>query len=49
MMLAGRRYIVNRNHREGEKDAADRFVAGLERQLARATRHWSATPPSGAT
>ena len=35
--LAGRRYIVCRNHQEAEKDAADRasIVAALERQLAR--------------
>jgi len=33
--LAGRRYIVCRNHQEAEKDAADRasIVAALERQL----------------
>jgi hypothetical protein len=37
VMLAGRRYIVCRNRREAEKDAADRasIVATLERQLAR--------------
>ena len=37
MMLAGRRYIVCRNHQEAEKDAADRasIVAALERQLAK--------------
>ena len=36
-MLAGRRYIVCRNHQEAEKDAADRaaIVAALERQLAK--------------
>ena len=36
-MLAGRRYIVCRNHLEAEKDAADRasIVAALERQLAK--------------
>ena len=28
MMLARRRYIVNRNHQEGEKDAADRRRTG---------------------
>jgi Transposase DDE domain len=35
--LAGRRYIVCRNHQEAEKDAADRasIVAALERQLAK--------------
>ena len=35
--LAGRRYIVCRNHQEAEKDAADRaaILAALERQLAR--------------
>jgi len=35
--LAGRRYIVCRNHQEAVKDAADRaaIVAALERQLAR--------------
>jgi hypothetical protein len=35
--LAGRRYIVCRNHAEAEKDAADRvsILAALERQLAR--------------
>jgi len=35
--LAGRRYIVCRNHLEAEKDAADRasIVAALERQLAK--------------
>jgi hypothetical protein len=35
--LAGRRYIICRNHQEVEKDAADRasIVAALERQLAR--------------
>ena len=35
--LAGRRYIVCRNHQEAEKDAADRvaILAKLERQLAR--------------
>ena len=37
VMLAGRRYIVCRNHREAEKDAADRtsIVAALERVLAK--------------
>ena len=37
MILAGRRYIVCRNHQEAEKDAADRasIVAALERQLAK--------------
>src|SRR5262244_346551 len=37
VMLAGRRYIVCRNHQEAVKDAADRaaIVAALERQLAR--------------
>ena len=36
-MLAGRRYIVCRNHQEAEKDAADRnsILAALERQLAK--------------
>jgi hypothetical protein len=35
--LAGRRYIVCRNHQEAEKDAADRtsIVVALEHQLAR--------------
>jgi transposase len=35
--LAGRRYIVCRNHQEAHKDAADRvsILAALERQLAR--------------
>ena len=35
--LAGRRYIVCRNHQEAQKDAADRvsILASLERQLAR--------------
>ena len=37
VMLAGRRYIVCRNHAEAAKDAADRasIVAALERQLAK--------------
>jgi len=37
VMLAGRRYIVCRNHAEAEKDSADRaaILAALERQLAR--------------
>jgi hypothetical protein len=37
VMLARRRYIVCRNHREAEKDAADRasILAALERQLAK--------------
>ena len=37
VMLAGRRYIVCRNHQEAEKDAADRasIVAALECQLAK--------------
>jgi hypothetical protein len=37
VMLAGRRYIVCRNHQEAEKDAADRaaIVAALERALAK--------------
>jgi hypothetical protein len=37
VVLAGRRYIVCRNHQEAEKDAADRasIVAALERQLAK--------------
>ncbi|HSC17738.1 MAG TPA: IS1634 family transposase [Rhizomicrobium sp.] len=37
VMLAGRRYIVCRNHQEAQKDAADRasIVAALERQLAK--------------
>jgi hypothetical protein len=36
-MLAGRRYIVCRNHQEAAKDAADRasIVAALERQLGK--------------
>ena len=37
-MLAGRRYIVCRNHQEAQKDAADRASrswAALERQLAK--------------
>jgi Transposase DDE domain len=40
VMLAGRRYIVCRNHREAEKDAADRasIVAALERQLAKGAK-----------
>ena len=48
--LAGRRYIVCRNHQEAAKDAADRaaIVAALERSSPRATRHWSATPAFGA-
>jgi len=35
--LAGRRYIVCRNHQEAQKDAADRasIVAALQRQLAK--------------
>src|SRR5271163_1844653 len=35
--LAGRRYIVCRNHQEAAKDAADRasIIAALERQLAK--------------
>jgi hypothetical protein len=35
--LAGRRYIVCRNHQEAQKDAADRvsILAALERQLAK--------------
>ena len=35
VMLAGRRYIVCRNHDEAKKDAADRaaILAALERQL----------------
>jgi hypothetical protein len=35
VMLAGRRYIVCRNHQEAEKDAADRaaILAALQRQL----------------
>jgi Transposase DDE domain len=37
VMLAGRRYIVCRNHQEAAKDAADRvsILAALERQLAK--------------
>jgi hypothetical protein len=37
VMLAGRRYIVCRNHQEAAKDAADRasIVAALARQLAK--------------
>jgi transposase len=48
--LAGRRYIVRRNHQEAEKDAADRasIVAALARQLKGATRRWSATPATAA-
>jgi transposase len=40
VMLAGRRYIVCRNHQEAEKDAADRasIVAALERQLAKSDK-----------
>jgi transposase len=36
-MLAGRRYIVCRNHQEAAKDAADRasIIAAPERQLAK--------------
>jgi hypothetical protein len=36
-VLAGRRYIVCRNHQEAAKDAADRasIIAALERQLAK--------------
>ena len=51
MTLAGRRYIVCRNHQEAEKDAADRaaIVAALERQLEGATRRWSATPAIAAS
>ena len=38
--LAGRRYIVCRNHQEAEKDAADRaaIVAALTRQLAKSDK-----------
>ena len=37
VMVAGRRYIVCRNHQEAQKDAADRIsiLAALERQLAK--------------
>src|SRR5580693_9306306 len=37
VMLAGRRYVVCRNHQEAAKDAADRasIIAALERQLAK--------------
>ena len=37
VMLAGRRYIVCRNHQEAAKDAADRasIMAALERQIAK--------------
>ena len=37
VMLAGRRYIVCRNHQEAAKDTADRasIIAALERQLAK--------------
>src|SRR5262249_7210597 len=37
VLLAGRRYIICRNHQEAAKDAADRasIVAALERQLAK--------------
>jgi len=37
VILAGRRYIVCRNHQEAQKDAADRasIVAALQRQLAK--------------
>jgi hypothetical protein len=37
VMLAGRRYIVCRNHQEAAKDAADRasIIAALQRQLAK--------------
>jgi hypothetical protein len=40
VMLAGRRYIVCRNHQEAEKDAADRnsILAALERQRAKTTQ-----------
>ena len=49
--LAGRRYIVCRNHQEAEKDAADRasIVAALERQLAKGDKALvgnTADPPS---
>ena len=42
--LAGRRYIVCRNHQEAEKDAADRasIVARSSGSSKRATRRWSA-------
>src|SRR5215831_17920177 len=38
--LAGRRYIVCRNHQEAQKDAADRasIVAALQRQLAKGNK-----------
>jgi hypothetical protein len=36
IMMAGRRYIVCRNHQEAEKDAADRL---------RSWRRWSASSP----
>jgi hypothetical protein len=37
VMLAGRRYIVCRNHQEAKEDAADRasILAALERQLTK--------------
>ena len=40
--LAGRRYIVCRNHQEAEKDAADRasIVTALERQLAKGDKRF---------
>jgi hypothetical protein len=40
VMLAGRRYVVCRNHEEAKKDAADRasIVAALERQLKRGNK-----------
>ena len=49
--LAGRRYIVCRNHQEAEKDAADRasIVAALERQLAKGDKALSAMPASAVT
>jgi len=44
--VAGRRYIVRRNHAEATKDAADpaTIVAALERQLAKGDRRSSAIP-----
>jgi hypothetical protein len=47
--LAGRRYIVCRNHQEAKKDAADRasIVAALSSRGV--TRPWSATSAIAAT
>ena len=46
VMLAGRRYIVCRNHQEAQKDAADRIsiLAALDVSSPRATKLSSATP-----